>query len=505
MAQRTPNRDSYEAIEQRHQDTAAKVVPDNPRMYIGGNWEESISKKTFVTIDPTTQNELAEIPSGTSEDVDKAVAAAWEAYDQYWSRTDPTDRQQVLLDIAQKVEAHKDELATLETLDNGKPITESRIDIESVIDHFKYFAGGARTSGGKTAPSDEQSHIETVQEPFGVVGLIVPWNFPLSIASWKLAPAVAAGNSVVLKPAEQTSLSMIRFVQLINDVVPPGVINVVTGFGPEAGKPIVQHPDVPKISFTGSTSVGKEIMKDAAEHVKDITLELGGKNPIIIFPDADVQQAAQTVKGAIFSNTGEICTAGSRVFVHSEIENEFVSKFVELAETIKIGDPLVDETEMGPKISREQAQQSLDYIDLAEELGGDCITGGGPPEDEALSRGNYILPTIFRGVDHDSAPTQDEIFGPVELLFSWSDYESMMQLANGIEYGLAAGVLTENINRARKSASDLKAGTVWVNQYGDFPAGMPFGGYKQSGIGRETTVETMKEYTHTKAINYSYQ
>lgn len=495
--------DRREEIHDRHREAASEVVPEQLALYIGGDWTESASGETFETRDPTTGDPLAEVGSGNATDIGRAVSAAWEGYKEHWKGTNPGERQETLESIADLIEREFDAFARLETLDNGKPIREAQADISLAADQFRYFAGLTRATAGDSIPSDGSRQVTTIKEPYGVVGAIVPWNFPLLMASWKLAPALAAGNAVVLKPAEQTPLSTLKLMTEIDEVVPDGVINIVTGFGPEAGEPLTSHPDVRKLAFTGSTAVGKQVMKHAAEHVTDITLELGGKNPIVVHPDVDLDRAVTTTIFAIFYNTGECCSAGSRLFVHDEIESEFVDRLISTSEDLTIGDPLLKETRLGPKVSESQAERTLGYVADAREDGATVLTGGGPPEDEALADGCFVAPTLISDLGHDHPAVQEEIFGPVLEIFSWDSYEEMIALANDTEYGLAAGVLTSDIQQAHRTARDLEAGTIWINQYNDFPPGMPFGGYKQSGIGRERARETMDQYTQTKSIDLS--
>ena len=493
--------DSRDEIRERHSEAREELLADSYDHYIGGEWVESVSGETFETRDPTTGEVLAEAQAGNSEDVDRAVEAAWEAYESEWADTDGTKRQRLLTEIADRIEEKRNEIAKIETLDNGKPIREARADVVLVADQFRYFAGAARTHGGETVPSGSGKSIQTLREPYGVIGAVVPWNFPLLIASWKLAPALAAGNCVVLKPAEQTPLSVLKVMEEIDDVLPDGVVNVVTGYGEEAGAPLTGHEDVRKVSFTGSTAVGKQVMKAAAENVADVTLELGGKSPVIVFPDADVQQAVRVMMLAMFYNTGECCTAGTRLFVHEEIYEEFMDAFVESAEELQMGDPLSKDTRLGPKVSEEQVERTLSYIEQAKEDGARIVTGGGQPEDDALADGCFVVPTVIDDIDHDSAPVQEEIFGPVEEVFAWSEYDELIEQANDVDYGLAAGVITNDLSKANRAARDIEAGNIWVNQYNDFPAGQPFGGFKQSGIGREQAEETLDHYSQTKSIN----
>ncbi|UPM42245.1 aldehyde dehydrogenase family protein [Halocatena salina] len=490
------------AIHERHAEAAQEVIPDQLGLYIGGEWVESASGATLETHDPTTGELLAEVSAGNAADVDRAVSAAQEAFEE-WESVSPAKRQRLLETIADRIESELDAFARLDVLDNGKPITEARGDAYLAAEHFRYFAGIARDSEGETVPTDGSRRVTTVKEPYGVVGAIIPWNFPLLMAAWKLAPALAAGNTVVLKPAEQTPLSALKLMAEIDDALPAGVVNVVPGYGSDAGEPLTSHSGVRKLAFTGSTAVGKQVMKNAAETVTDVTLELGGKSPIIVYPDADLETAVQSTVLAIFYNTGECCTAGSRLFIHEEIESEFMDRLVAAAEDLTVGDPLLDSTRLGPKVSAEQRDRTLSYVEKAREDGASILTGGGVPEADALSEGCFVEPTLIADIDHDHEAVQEEIFGPVLEVFSWESYEEMIELANDVEYGLASGVITSDIEQANHTARDLEAGTVWVNQYNDFPTGMPFGGYKQSGIGRERGRETLEQYTQTKSIDIS--
>lgn len=493
-------------IKQRHREVANDLLPYyTARLYIGGDWVDSTSGQTLQTRDPTTGDVLAEVQAGNEADVDRAVEAAWDAYDDHWSACSPADRQRTLTEIADRIEARKDDFARLESLDNGKPITESRDDIELVVDHFRYFAGAARLSEGKTIPTDGSNHVQTIKEPYGVVGQITPWNFPLLMAAWKLAPALAAGNTVVLKPAEQTPLTIIEFLRETEGVLPPGVVNLVTGYGAEAGAPLVSHDDVRKIAFTGSTEVGHGVMKNTANTITDLTLELGGKSPVIVFPDADIERAVRITTKALFFNAGECCCAGTRLLIHEGIYDRFLPAFVENVENLTVGDPLREETELGPKVSQAELERTMRYIVCAREADADVLTGGDAPSDDALADGNFVAPTVISGLDHESRVAQEEIFGPVEAVFQWSSYDTMIELANDTQFGLAAGIITSDLDRAYKTARDIEAGNIWVNTYNEFQAGQPFGGYKQSGTGRETAFETLDEYTQTKSINVGFE
>lgn len=490
------------SIRERHRRAATDLIRDTElKLYIGGEWVDSDSGSTFDVPNPTTGETLAVAQAGNAADVERAVTAAWRGFER-WSAWSPSDRQRALTEIAETIETHSERLARLDVLDNGKPITEARTDIELAADHFRYFAGVSRALEGKTVPSSGDRHIETLREPYGVVGQITPWNFPLLMAAWKLAPALAAGNAAVLKPAEETPLSLVELLHQIDGILPDGTVNVVTGYGPEAGRAVVQHDRIRKIAFTGSIEVGQGVMKDAADNVTDLTLELGGKSPLIVFGDADIETAVEVALEAIFYNTGQCCSAGTRIFVEETIKEPFVDALIDAAESLTVGDPLLESTEMGPEVSRAQQNRTEHYITSAKTVGARIRTGGSPPDDPALQDGYFFEPTIIDMAPHETRVVQEEIFGPVELVFGWSTYEEMIELANDIEFGLAAGVVTKNLDTAHRVARDIEAGNIWVNQHNDFPAGQPFGGYKQSGMGREIGRETLEAYTQTKTINY---
>ncbi|MFC6835114.1 aldehyde dehydrogenase family protein [Halomarina ordinaria] len=489
-------------VRQRHREAAEAAVPDHTDLYVGGEFVPAADGETFETADPTTGETLASVARGREADVDRAVEAAWVAFEGTWSGYSAGKRQRVLNDIADAIESHTEDLARLESLDNGKPVSEATIDVRGAAEQFRYFAGVVRENPGETMTAGSRFG-QVVAEPYGVVGQVIPWNFPLLMASWKLAPALAAGNCSVLKPAEQTPLSALRLAELVDDVVPDGVVNVVTGFGEEAGAPLTGHPDVRKVAFTGSTAVGKQVMKAAAENVTDVTLELGGKSPVVVFPDVDVSTAVRLVSAAIFYNTGECCEAGSRLFVHEDVADAVLDGLVAAIDGRTVGDPLLEETDLGPKVSGEQVDRTLAYLDRAREAGGRFLAGGDRPDDEVLADGCYVEPTVVEGLDHDHPAVQEEIFGPVLEVFRWDDYDSMMELANDVDYGLAGGVITDDIAQANRTARDIEAGYVWVNSYHDLVPGLPFGGYKQSGIGRELGADTLDHYRQTKTINLS--
>ena len=492
-------------IKQRHREAATDVLPDTLSHYIGGEFVAGDSHETIETRDPTTGEVLGEVPAGDAADIDAAVEAAQQAFEGGWKDSSPGERQRVLSEMAAAVEENQETLATLEVLDTGKTIAEAMGDMGLVIDHLTYYAAAARNVTGETRQTndlfDREKQVFTLKEPYGVVGAITPWNFPLLIAMWKIGPAVAAGNTVVLKPSEETPLTILKLMELVGDSVPDGVINVVTGYGEDAGEPLSTHEDVPKISFTGSTEVGKEIIRNSAADIKKTTLELGGKSPVIIYPDADLEEAVEAAMMAIFFNKGECCAAGSRLFVHEDIEDEFLEAFTNAAAGMTVGDPLLEETDMGPKVSDEQVERTHDFVEAARESGATIRTGGAVPDDESLAGGAFYEPTVIDDIDHDHPSVQEEIFGPVMETFSWSDEDEVVAQANDVDYGLAAGVIASDVTKALRTARRLEAGVVWVNHYNDVSAGQPFGGYKQSGTGRENAAEAIEEFTQTKAIN----
>ncbi|PSP86529.1 betaine-aldehyde dehydrogenase [Halobacteriales archaeon QS_1_68_17] len=429
-----------------------------------------------------------------------AVEAAGDAAEE-WGETVPPERQDVLRELAERVRANNDEFTLLESLDSGKPLDVAQGEIERAISYFEYYAGLCRSIEGKQFPYDADALIYTRREPYGVVGQIIPWNFPFVMVSYKLGPALATGNTVVLKPAEQTPLTALRFARELQEVVPDGVVNVVSGFGEEAGDPLTSHQEVRKVAFTGSTEVGHQIMRNAANRTAPVTLELGGKSPFIVFPDADIDVAVESVAGVMYYNTGQSCDAPSRVFVHEDVREEFMDAFLERTQEEVVGDPLVEGTTMGPLVSEAQYEKVTGYLDIGREEGATVAAGGGVPEGDTYGNGWYVEPTVFSEASNDMRVAQDEIFGPVETVITWSDYDEMIRQANDTEYGLAAGMATENASLAHETAAELEAGNVWVNKYATLPPGVPFGGYKQSGIGREHTRETLLAYTRCKTVD----
>lgn len=469
------------------------------KLFINGKWVNSVSGKTFDTLNPATEEVITSVAEGDSADIDLAVTAARKAFeDGPWKNMDARDRGRVLLEIANLIEKNKDELALLETLDNGKPISETtNADLPLVIDCFLYYAGWADKIHGETIPVRGEFFNYTLREPVGVVGQIIPWNFPLLMAAWKIAPALACGNTVVLKPAEQTPLTALRLGEICQEAgLPDGVLNIVPGYGPTAGASLAEHMDVDKIAFTGEYTTGRVIMQAASKNLKRISLELGGKSPNIVFADSDIDSAVAGAMTGIFFNQGEVCCAGSRLFLEKSIHDEFVEKLSSKASGMRVGNPEDAGTQMGAQVSKEQFDKILGYIDIGKQEGAKLVTGG----ERCGERGYFIRPTIFDAVDNNMKIAREEIFGPVVSAITFDDVSEMIRQCNLSIYGLAAAVWTSDIKRAHRLAKDLKAGTIWINTYNTFDAASPFGGFKQSGFGRELGVHALELYTQVKSV-----
>jgi betaine-aldehyde dehydrogenase len=478
-------------------------TPRRYQLFIGGQWVDAVSGKTFTTPNPATGETLAEVAEGDRADIDKAVMAARRAFEGKWSRMSARDRGRLLYKLAQLIESRAEELAALETADNGKPIRESAyVDLPQVVENFEYFAGYATKIEGETIPVPGPFFNYTLREPLGVCGQIIPWNFPLLMAAWKLAPALAAGNTVVLKPAEQTPVTALELAKLIQEAgFPEGVVNIVPGFGETAGAALAAHPGVDKIAFTGSTEVGKLVARAAADNLTKVSLELGGKAPNIVFADADLEQAVNGAMMGIFYGQGQVCTAGSRLFIDEKIKDEFLSRLTEKTRKIKVGDPMDKATLMGPQVSEEQLARIKGYVEIARAEGATVLTGGAPPQLEgALQRGYFFQPTIFADVNNRMRVAQEEIFGPVLAAITFKDDEDLIRQANDTIYGLSAGIWTRDVVRAHRFAREIKAGVVWINTYNIFNAASPFGGYKQSGYGREMGKHAIDLYTQIKSV-----
>ena len=473
------------------------------KMWIGGEWCASESGEYIDSINPANSECIARIPRGTKADAYKAVQAARTAFDQgEWPTMSYQDRGDILRQIAQLIREKASDLSRLETLDNGKPIKESTlIDIPTAADTFESFAGMAGELKGETIPVTAPAVSYTRYEPIGVVAQIIPWNYPLLMAAWKLAPALMTGNTVVLKPSALTSLTAMELAKLMDETdLPPGVVNVVTGRGSEIGRALSSNPQVDKIALTGSTETGREIMGHASSQIKKITLELGGKSPTIVLKDADLEAALNGTLAAIFLNQGQMCVAGSRLLVAKEIHDEFIEGLIAKTGKIKLGNGLDPETTMGPLISREQREQVLRYISSGIKEGAHLVTGGKIPEGEAFEKGFFLEPTIFDKVDNGMEIAQEEIFGPVLSVLTFSTIDEAIALANATRYGLAGSVWTKDLNQAQHIAQQVRAGTIWINTYASFFNEVPFGGYKESGLGRELGKAGLLEYTELKSV-----
>ena len=465
---------------------------------INGQWVDSNSGSTFATYNPATESKIADVVQCDTTDVDRAVKAARAALeDGPWAKMDARDRGMLLFRLADKLEENFDELAALETLDNGKPISDARgADLPLVIDCLRYYAGWADKVHGSTIPIRGNYFSYTRREPVGVCGQIIPWNFPMLMAAWKWGPALATGNTVVMKPAEQTPLTCLRMADLAMEAgFPDGVINILPGYG-ETGAAIVAHPDVDKVAFTGSTEVGQIIMRNAADTLKRVTLELGGKSPNIVFADADIDAAIAGAEFALYFNQGQCCCAGSRLFVEESIHQQFVDRVVERASSRKLGDPFACATTQGPQVDKEQFDKIMGFIDRGKSAGADLVTGGNRFGDS----GFFVEPTVFDNVQDDMEIAREEIFGPVLSILPFKDADEVIERGNKTFYGLAAAVWTKDVQKAHRIAHSLKAGTVWVNCYDVFDAAAPFGGYKMSGIGRELGEAALQNYTELKTV-----
>jgi len=472
------------------------------KILIGDKWRDAVSGKTFPTINPATEETIAEVAEGDAADIDLAVKAARRAFESGpWAKMDARDRGRLIGRLADLIEENLDELAALETLDNGKPISDARAaDLPLVIDCLRYYAGWADKICGDTIPVRGDYFCYTRREPLGVCGQIIPWNFPMLMVAWKWGPALAAGCTIVMKPAEQTPLTCLRMAELALEAgIPPGVINVVPGYGPTAGAALVKHPGVDKIAFTGEYRTAQIIMADAAQTLKRLTFELGGKSPNIVFADADVDAAVAGAEFGLFFNQGQCCCAGSRLFVEEAVHDEFVEKMLSRARSRVLGNPFDPRTTQGPQVDQAQFDKILGYIEKGKSQGAKCLTGG----KRHGNTGYFIEPTVFDGVTDDMAIATDEIFGPVMNILRFKNLEEVVERSNKTFYGLAAAVWTRDVAKAHRIANSVRAGTVWVNCYDVFDAAAPFGGFKMSGIGRELGEAALANYTELKTVTMS--
>jgi aldehyde dehydrogenase (NAD+) len=495
MAGSLPNE---RTVTERHRSKHQKVRAD----FAFGPWIAGVHRSDGTNkpvTDPVTDETIVEVSHGNATKVDEAVDIAWDAFESQWEETSARDRSARLFAWADALSDHLEELTLLECLDCGKPISQARGEIEGAIDTIEFYASVCRAQRGSEIPAGDNLHLYTSQEPYGVVGQIVPWNYPLWAAAWKLGPALAAGNACVLKPASDTPLSTLRAAQLSEGIFPDGVLNIVTGSGSDVGQAIAEHDDIRKVSFTGSTGVGSGVMHAAAGRVAPVTLELGGKSPFIVFPDANLKKVVQAVADGIFYSTGEICDAFSRAIVHESIADEFTERFVEKAEAHVLGDPLSEQTTMGPLTSQSQFETVTDYIETGK-AEAELLCGGGTPENPELSDGFYVQPTVFQGVTNEMTIGHEEVFGPVQTIMTFEEYDEAIELANDTQFGLASGIGTERTSLVHQAADDLDAGLVYVNEYGPILPDAPYGGFKQSGFGKDLGLEALEQYQRTKSV-----
>ncbi|MEJ7809004.1 MAG: aldehyde dehydrogenase family protein [Gemmatimonadaceae bacterium] len=471
------------------------------RLIIGGEAVESASGDTFPVMNPATEEELTRVSEANAPDVDNAVRSARSTFESdAWQRMSARQRGERLYRLAELIHASRDELARLETLNNGKPLFEAAIDVRLAVETYRYYAGWADKIHGETIPVDGPFLNYTLREPLGVVGAIVPWNFPISLAAWKIGPALACGNTIVLKPAEQTPFTAIRMAELALEAgFPPGAFNCIPGFGPTAGVALVAHPEVDKIAFTGSTTVGQQVMREAAGTVKKLSLELGGKSPNIVFADADLDAAARGALSGIFYGKGEVCAAGSRLLVEESVREDLTARILERAKRMVPGDPLHPKTRLGSLVSREQRDRVMGFIESARAEGATLLAGGEPAT--VNGKGFFVQPTIFGDVQPEMRIAREEVFGPVLAMMTFDGgVEGAVRAANASIYGLAAGIWTRDLKKALRAARAVRAGTVWINTYNMYDAASPFGGFKQSGFGRDLGMHALEGYTQVKSV-----
>src|SRR5437870_4300780 len=474
------------------------------RLFIDGKWEAAVSSRTIPVLNPATGEQLTTVPDAGPEDVDRAVKAARRAFEKgFWRKMNVSQRERIIWRIGELIEKNKEELGLLESLNNGKTYLEAlRGDIPPTADIFYYYAGWTRKIYGETIPVDGKYLNYTLREPVGVVGMITPWNYPMLLAAWKVAPALATGCSMVIKPSELTPITTFKLAEYCLEAgVPEGVVNVVTGFGHTAGDALARHMDVDKIAFTGSIRTARALLKASGEsNLKRLSLELGGKSPNIIFPDADLEAAVPAAFWAIYANKGEVCSAGSRLLLHKDIHDQFLDRLVDKAKNMRVGNPLDPSTEMGSQISQAQLDRILGYVRSGVDEGAKLLCGGERDTEGEKAKGFFVKPTVFSGVKPNMKIAQEEIFGPVLATMKFADEEEAVSISNGTVYGLVSAVWTRDIRRAHRLARRIKAGVVWINTYNGFDSAAPFGGYKQSGFGREQGMHALESYTQGKSV-----
>ncbi len=477
-----------------------KPMDDRYKLYVNGTWTDGKGSRTFVSSCPANGEPLATCIDACKEDVDDAVKAAWKAFET-WKDVSPQERSSMLLKIADLIDENAQKLALVETLDNGKPIRETTaLDVPLSSDHFRYFAGAIRTEEGQAVMIDKDTMSIILREPIGVVGQIVPWNFPFLMAAWKIAPVLAAGCCTVIKPSSATPLSLLEFAKLLDKVLPPGVVNVITGSASGAGNYMLEHPDFRKLAFTGSTEIGYSVADAAAKKLIPATLELGGKSANIYFPDCHWEKAIEGLQIGILFNQGQVCCAGSRVFVHEDIYDKFIADAVKAFNKVKVGLPWEKDTIMGSQINEMQLEKILAYVEVGKKEGAKVACGGYRVTENGLNKGAFMRPTLIVDADNKMRVAQEEIFGPVAVVIKFKTEDEVIAMANDNEYGLGGAVWTKDIDRAFKVAKSIETGRMWVNNYNNLPAHSPFGGYKKSGIGRETHKVILDHYTQMKNI-----
>lgn len=501
--------DIAESVLENHRREAADVLShDSYGHLIDGEWVDTDGGTEGVAIDPTTGQELATFQMGTTADVDRAVEAAQTAREGTWGQLSPKQRGEKLDEIADRLEEQKTDIAKLDTLETGKPNMHSLfVDAEVMIEQFRHFAALARTADtGRVVPTSDEKHVVTQREPYGVVGAISAWNFPAMFVAWKLGPALATGNAVVFKPASKAVLSSLRVARICDRVLPSGTVNVVTGPGSEVGAAIAEHEGIDKVTLTGSRAAGVATMQGAAETITPVSVELGGKSPNIVFPDADLEKAIEGTLVSIFFNSGQQCTAGSRLFLHEDIREEFIEKLQARIDDLQVGDPLSPTTDVGPMIDHDHQREVQAYIDEAIDDGATVLVGNETDEtaaggaDSGTTGAPFVHPTVFTDVDDDHPISCEEVFGPVLTVFEWREREEMIRRANDTKFGLASAIWTENLHHAHEVANELEAGTVWINTYNDLLDPAPHGGFKESGIGRELAEEALDDYSQVKTL-----
>lgn len=488
-------------IRDRHEQAHEEIATLDFGACIDGETRPASDGETFEPTDPSIDEPITTVAQCGSPDIEDAVAAADAAYEDGWGAMDAGDRAELIRTWVDELRDNVDELALLQTLELGKPLAYAKADIENGLDFFEYYANVSVAQEGEYAPTGADSHAYVRQEPYGVTGQILPWNYPILLMGWKVGAALAAGNTTVVKPPSPAPLSVIRAAQLATDVLPEGVLNVVPGSGGDVGEPIIDHPDVGKVSFTGSVPVGQSIMRTAADSVTPVTLELGGKNPFIVFPDADIDEAAANAATGGMYNAGQSCDSATRILVHEDVKDEFVDAYLEEISGWEPGDPLEEGTTMGPLAYEGHRQSVDDYVGVGREEGASILRGGEAPDGDEYADGAFYQPTVFDDVEPGMRIGQEEVFGPVQFLMTFSDYDEAIEIANDVDYGLTAGIATENPSVAHRAAADVEAGSVWVNQYFGTVPGTPFGGFKQSGFGRECAQQALEEHTRSKSVN----